>query len=374
VLLAEPTKWLMELDARGPSAAFPEYPWPAVALLDLPLRLGVPTVLHYYAIVVSFMLAVDAMFAWLLWRSAGSRMSRGLWLWLAVFPALGPLMVTRYDIVPAALAGSALLALAAARPATAGALASLGAGLKLWPAAGFAALLVPGERKSRASVLAGLFSLLVALALASAAAAGWSRLWSPFSLQGKRGLQLEAFGALPLLWARYLSVDGGWTVRQDEVVCKCHELYGPGVDVALQLTFPALLIAAAFVAILHLRALAAPAAARTAAVAALLTALSLVAWLVTARVFSPQYMIWLAAPLAVLGTLPGAPLARLDLAFVAAAALLTHLIYPLGYEAVLVERHPLQPIFLVIATLRDALVVALGMRLAMQTWRLTRRA
>src|SRR5260221_12216092 len=101
-------------------------------------------------------------------------------------------MGPRYDTGPAGLAGSALLPLAAARPTTAGPLASLGAGLKLWPAAGFAALLVPGERKSRAWVLAGLFSLLVALALASAAAAGWVRLWAPFSLQGKRGLQLTA--------------------------------------------------------------------------------------------------------------------------------------------------------------------------------------
>ena len=84
MLLADPTNWLIELDARGPASAFPEYPWPAVALLDLPLRLEVPTVLHYYAIIVCFMLAVDALFAWLLWRSAGARMSRGLWLWLAV--------------------------------------------------------------------------------------------------------------------------------------------------------------------------------------------------------------------------------------------------------------------------------------------------
>src|SRR5260221_10079648 len=179
------------------------------------------------------------MFAWLLWRGAGCRMSGGLWLWLAVFPALGPLMVTRYDIVPAALAGSALLALAGAGAATARAPATVGAGLKVWPAAGFAALVVPGERKSRAWVLAGLLSLLVALALASAAAAGWSRLWSPFSLQGKRGLQLEAFGALPLLWARYLSVDGGWTVRQGEGVCKCHELYRPRVHWALPAPVPA---------------------------------------------------------------------------------------------------------------------------------------
>src|SRR5207244_10732429 len=99
---------------------------------------------------------------------------------------------------------------------------------------------------------------------------------------------------------------------------------------------------------------------------------SRVAGLLATRVYSPQPRLRLAPPLAVLGTLPGAPLARLDLALVAAAALFTHLIYPLGYEAVLVERHPLQAIFLVIATLRDALLVALGVRLAMQTWRLTR--
>jgi hypothetical protein len=371
VLLADPRKWLIDLDAHGHARAFPEYPWPAVALLDLPLRLGVPTALHYYAAVVLFMLAIDAVFAWFLWRAGGSRMNRGLWLWLAMFPALGPLVVTRYDILPAALAGGALLALAAARPATAGALASLGAGFKIWPAVGFAALLVPGERKSRARVLVGICSVLVALALASAAAAGWSRLWSPFTLQGQRGLQLEAFGALPLLWARYFNPDGGWAVRQENVLCKCHELYGPGVDVALQLAFPALLIAAVLVTVLYTRAFHAPAAARTSAVAALLTTVSLVAWLVTARVFSPQYMIWLAAPLAALGTLPGTPLARRDVALFVTAAVLTHLIYPLGYEAAVIERHPLQGIFLVIVTLRDALIVWLGARLALQAWRLT---
>jgi hypothetical protein len=371
VLLFELRKWLIELDAQGSAIAFPEYPWPAVALLELPLRLDVPTAVHYYVSIILFVLAIDALFAWLLWRSAGGRMSRGLALWLALFPALGPLMVTRYDILPAVLAGSALLALAAARPATAGVLASLGAGFKIWPALGFAALLVPGEAKSRARLLAGIGITLLALVLASWAAAGWGRLWSPFSLQGKRGLQLEAFAALPFLWARYLNPDGGWTVRREDVLCKCHELYGPGVDVALQLTFPALLVAAALAAVLYVRAFRAPAAARTSAVVALLTAVSLIAWLVTARVFSPQYMIWLAAPLAVLGTLPGTPLARRDVALFVAAAILTHLIYPLGYEAAIIDRHPLQALFLVIATLRDALIVWLGARLALQTWRLT---
>lgn len=372
VLLLEPRRWLIELDAFGPQNALVEYPWPAAALADLPLRLGIPTAMHYYASVALFMLAVDALFAWLLWRAAGRRASRGLWLWLLVFPALGPVAVTRFDMVPAVLAGAALLALASARPATAGVLASLGAGYKLWPAVGFAALLVPGTGAARARVLAGIGASLAGLALATVMAAGWTRLWSPLALQVERGLQLEAFGALPLLWARYLDGGARWAVRYQDI-CNCQELFGPGVALALALALPAMLIAAALVVALHVRAFAAPAVARSAALAALITVLSLLAWLLTARVFSPQYMLWLAAPLAVLGVLPGATLERLDIALFIGATALTHLVYPLGYEAVLVERHPLQLGFLLVITLRDALIVALGARLAMQAWRLTRR-
>ncbi len=53
------------------------------------------------------------------------------WLWFV--PAIGPMAYFRFDLVPAMLAGAAVLA-AARRPAWSGALTAIGARLKLWPA------------------------------------------------------------------------------------------------------------------------------------------------------------------------------------------------------------------------------------------------
>src|SRR5262245_56090258 len=199
-LFNDPAQWLIELDRLGPQRAFPEYPWPAVALLYLPMWLGIPTILHYYACVVLFLLAADALLAWLLWRTGGRRASEGLLLWLAAFPALGPLMLTRFDLLPAALAACALLALQGGRPAAAGVCAALGGGIKLWPAFAVPALLVPGDSAARTRLLGGLIGAGLVLALATAAAAGLARVWSPLASQLGRGLQFESLAGLPLMW------------------------------------------------------------------------------------------------------------------------------------------------------------------------------
>ncbi|HEX7052595.1 MAG TPA: glycosyltransferase 87 family protein [Burkholderiales bacterium] len=366
VVLMDPRNWLVELDGRGVRFAMPEYPWPAVLLLDLPLRLGVPTILHYFAVVVVFLLAVDAALAVLLWRAAGRRPSAGLWLWLLAVPALGPLVFARFDLLPAVLAVAALLAVPT-RPSAAGALAALGTSLKLWPALVLPALFVARERAARPALVAGFAFCLAAAAIVTAVAAGWPRLGSPFAALGMRGLHLEAFAALPLAWARYLDGGARWLVRFSEA-CHCHEIVGPGVALAVAAGRAALLAATAFVAALYWRALRAGGA-REPGAAAVLVAASLLAWMVGAKVLSPQYLLWLAAPLAAAGALSAAALSRLEVALLVAAAALTHLVYPLGYEALVVQSHPLQGPLLVVLTLRDALLLALGARLAHRAWR-----
>ena len=368
-VLADPMKWLIELDQVGPARALPEYPWPSVALMHLPMRLGIPTIVHYYAVVIAFMLVVDAVVAWLLWRSAGSRMGPGLIVWLLYAPALGPLVFTRFDVVPAALVAAALLGLSAGRAASSGALAGLGAGFKLWPAAAFPALLVPLEWRTRLHALAGIACAGLALGVATAAAAGWGRLWSPLISQAQRGLQLEAFAALPLLWARYFDASGGWSVRYAE--CKCHEIFGPGVPAAIQSGTYALLLGSIAVLALHARAFTAPPERRTAAVSAILAALVVIAWLIGGRVFSPQYLIWLAAPMAVLGALPGRPLPTADVALIVLIALLTHVVFPYGYESLVNEPDRRQALVLAAMTIRDVLILILAVRLASQLWRAT---
>lgn len=370
VLLREPTKWLLDLDRLGPSVALPEYPWLAVQLMQLPLWLGIPTVLHYYGAVIAFLLAVDGAVTCMLWRASGGRSSRGLWLWLLFFPALGPLTVTRFDVVPAALAAAALLALSRARPGTAGTLAAVGAGLKVWPALGLPALLLPDVAGSRQRVLLGFGAVAAVLVVATAVAGGPGRIWSPLALQAERGLQIEAFAALPFLWLRLLSSHPAWVI-QGNPLCNCHELVGPGIGKAVAIAGFAAFAAAGGVLALYIRAFFADRQVRSASLAAVLTALMLIVWLVTARVFSPQYMIWLAAPMAVLGVLPENSLPRSELILYILACLLTHLDFPLNYEALLSERHVLQGLALAILTLRDMLIVVLGLLLALKAWRAT---
>ncbi len=360
VVLMDPRNWLVELDARGVASALPEYPWPAVLLLDLPLRLGVPTILHYFAVVVGLLLALDAIMVRMLWRAAERRLAPGVWLWLLAVPALGPLVLARFDLAPAALAAAALLSVRSA-PARAGTLVALGAGLKVWPAAMLPALLVPGERASRLRVLAGFVACGLALLVVTAVAAGWARVVSPLSALATRGLHLEAFAALPLLWARYLEGGSRWSVGFSDA-CHCHELLGPGTALAAGAGVILMLAGATLIVLLYVGAFARPPVSRRAAAGALLAALTMLVWILGARVFSPQYLLWLAAPLAVAGVLPEHTLQPLDIALFVAAALLTHLVYPLGYEALLVQGHFLQKEVLIALTVRDLLLVFVAIR------------
>jgi hypothetical protein len=321
--------------------------------------------LPYYLSLVALFVAVDAAFAWCLWRAGGSRMTRGMIVWLLAGPVLGPLVVTRLDSLAGELAALALLALSASRPAGAGTLIALGCGIKLFPAVGLPALLLPGDWRQRLVAIGGIAVTGIVLVAATVAAGGLERLWSPLAFQAQRGLQVEAFAALPFLWARHFS-PGNWESRLG--ACRCYELHGPGVEQALQLASAGLLIGLVGLAVLYVRAFKAPATARTAALAARLSVLALIVFIATNKVFSPQYMIWLAAPLAVLALLAEDGLPRADCALLIGACALTQVIFPLNYAAL---AHVEESRAWVLAALlaRDAAIVALGVRLAARIWR-----
>jgi hypothetical protein len=357
------------IEQAGSASAMPEYPWLAVALHELPLRLGVTSWPRYYAAMVTMFLLVDAAFLLCLWRAGARRPSSGFVTWLLVFPALGPLVVARFDIVAGALAAGALIALGAARPALAGALAAAGAGVKLWPALAVPALLVPGDWRQRRKVIFGLAAAALAIAAVTALASGAWRLWTPFLVQELRGLQLEAFAALPLLWARHFGRLGDSAVVYAQ--CRCYEIHGPAADAALSVASAAFWLAAAVLVVLHVRAWRAPPVARTSAAAAQLTALSVIAWTATSKVFSPQYLLWVAAPLAALGALRDAELRRVDIALLLAACALTQFLFPSRYN-LLIQGGDGAAIALAALTLRDILLVVLGVRLAARTWQITR--
>ena len=88
-----------------------------------------------------FMLALDAAFTFALYRTARpDRTTCAIDFWLLFVLLIGPLSYLRFDVLPAVLAGGALLA-ARRRPWVTGALTGLGAAIKLWPALLIAAFL-----------------------------------------------------------------------------------------------------------------------------------------------------------------------------------------------------------------------------------------
>jgi hypothetical protein len=114
-----------------------EYPTPVAWILWLPYGITGGTRLGYLIAFIAFMLALDAAFTWALWQAAGRRHDRAIDFWLLFVFLVGALSYLRFDVLPAVLAGGALLA-ARRRPWVTGALTGLGAAIKLWPA-----LLIP---------------------------------------------------------------------------------------------------------------------------------------------------------------------------------------------------------------------------------------
>ena len=158
-------------------------------------------------------------------RTGGRRHDRAIDFWLLFVFLIGPLSYLRFDLLPAVLAGGALLA-ARRRPWVAGALTGLGAAIKLWPA-----LLVgplsrptgpPGGRSRSASSRSG-----VGLAVLSLILGGWSRLISPLTWQSGRGLQIESIWATPLMVARAVR-PSSWLV--DISKYQAYEIFGSGVS------------------------------------------------------------------------------------------------------------------------------------------------
>ena len=102
------------------TAVLREYPAPALAVFVPPWWAALSNKVAYLVTFVLLMVAIDIAFTAGLWRASGRRPTPGVRVWLVLVPCLGPLTFTRFDLVSAALAGAALLALAARRPLGAG--------------------------------------------------------------------------------------------------------------------------------------------------------------------------------------------------------------------------------------------------------------
>ena len=345
-----------------------EYPTPVVWILWLPYGASLGNRVGYLVAFIIFMLALDALFTYALWRSAGRRHDTAIDFWLIFVPLIGPLSYLRFDMLPAVLAGGALLA-ARHKPWVTGALTGLGAAIKLWPA-----LLIGAFMSYRADRRpAGIAFVVVGfgLALISLIFGGWLRLISPLTWQSDRGLQIESIWATPLMLARAVKPDY-WTVDMSRY--QAYEIFGSGVEAWVMISNIATLLGLALIILLTIRAFRYDGSTPVAigfvivAIVAIMT--------ITNKTLSPQYLLWLGGPMAALlafrpQALPGEqPAINRMAGQLLILALLTQLVYPLLYDGYLgLQGHVMIIVASIVAAIRNLALVAFTVEACWLAWR-----
>jgi uncharacterized membrane protein len=271
--------------------------------------------------------------------------------------ALGPVTLTRFDLLPAALAVCALAAIVHDRARLGLALLGAGTVVKLFPAVLLPLAVAHVWRRRGARVAleaAAAFAGVIALVIVPFAALAPHALLATIEDQARRPLQIESLGAAGIVAAHHVA---GTAVQMDSsfgsqnLVGGAARTFG-GLQSGLQ--------AAALVA-LWIWFAARPRSNRELVAAAAGAVAVLVAF---GKVLSPQFLIWL---------IPLVPLVRgrrglVASALLLAALVLTQLWFPQRYWDYALRFAPAES-WLVLA--RDLVLVALAVVLAV---RLTRRA
>lgn len=301
---------------------YPPAAGPLLGMLGPLLARGVPGVAAFQLL----MLLADAFLLALL-IGTGRRRRSGwdgmlpAWLWVIAVPLLGPIVFGRFDLVPAVLAAAGVLALSAApRPGLAGVLLGVGALVKVWPA--FAALAAPRRVFPRT---------LVSLIITGAAgtlllAVGYGGIGGFLGNQAARGLQVESVAALPYLLARAAGADIEFPYRYGAL-----EVAASGTDVAAVLA--TLVLLGGLGVLLLARVTGRLEDVPPGDIALTATLLSILG----SRVFSPQFMVWVLALIAVAAVDPRTRLAG-PMVLLAGCALATQLVYPWLYGPLLEGR------------------------------------
>ncbi|WTN39858.1 DUF2029 domain-containing protein [Streptomyces sp. NBC_00631] len=274
------------------------------------------------------------------------RTLRGALVWVLGVPLLGPTVYSRYDLMVTAVAVAALLA-GARHPRIMGALAGLGAMVKVWPA-----LLLVGAVRRRAwgaaAVTAGAVGALFAVAMPGA--------FAFLTFQRDRGTEVESLGALVLHIARHFGWHGEVLLNYGSI-----EFLGPHVQAVS--TAALLLTALAFGWLLLWRLSAVRFRSHTLADAAFTAVLM---FTITSRVISPQYMVWLVGLAAVCLCFRAGRM-TLPAVLVLLATFVTVLEFPVGFSHVVVSDW----YGITLLVLRNGLLLAATATAARVLWRST---
>ena len=337
-----------------------EYPLPVMLVLLPPFFVAGLNPIAFSILFVVAMLAVDAAFTALLWRVDGRRRGEAVNFWLWFVPCVGPLAYFRFDVLPAALVGAAVLA-ALRRPALCAALTATGAALKLWPAIMLPIFLL--RRTDRRVVLVSFAVTGAIYAAASIALGGVDRTLSPLRWQSGRGLQIEAVAATPLMVVRAFA-PSHWNLSVSKY--KAWEIFGPSVPLYETIATISSGLGVMLLVLLWRRARAAVVPSVT-TLGWMLLATALIVT-ITNKTLSPQYILWLGGPLAgLLCRDPGDPAVRRAAGLVLVVSLLTQLTFPILYDELTHTSWTAIPATLVLAV-RNVLLVYLTWWACRQVW------
>jgi uncharacterized membrane protein len=285
-------------------------------------------------------------------RLAGDRRAGLTVAWLlALTPVvIGASVRTHFDALPIALALGGLLALARERPGLGFALLGLGTMTKLFPGllAVVAVVWLVGRGERRAALRgAAIFAAVVVLVSLPLSGAGYV---DSFTFHLERPVQIESTPAT-VLFALGGSQVTGTNLRPDRF--KSNGLDGGRAQLVAALFAAALVLALVTVVALAGRG-------RDVRHLVLTGFAALLAFVALGKVFSPQYVIWL-APFAALAWVWGQ---RAVAALTAAAIVLTHVEFPSRYFDLINVR---TNVILVVAARNALLLVALGLLVAALT-------
>ncbi|MEA9985229.1 glycosyltransferase 87 family protein [Subtercola sp. RTI3] len=269
------------------------------------------------------------------------------WWWLAFLLLLGPVALGRIDSFTVALVIVGLL-FAIRRPAAAGLMLALATWVKVWPVALVVAVIIAARRRVTVAVAAAVTA--VAVAIVGLLLGAGANLFSFVTQQTSRGLQVEAPVSIPWMWMAYFKVPGSRVYYDQNILT--FQVKGSGGTVADFLTTPLLAVAVLVVLLLGVFVVRSGAS-----VTQVLPALSLalvMALIVFNKVGSPQFMLWITAPV-ILGLIWQGRAFKTFAIIAAVLAALTQLMYPYLYDWLL----SLDPLMLLVLTARNGLEVVL---------------
>lgn len=252
-------------------------------------------------------------------RMRTPRRFQGAWLWAFAGLIIGPVLLGRFDVFVAMIAVVIVIFLGRAKTSRrsgiwAGIFTSIGILLKVWPGL----LLIAAPRKAMARIITAALGTTVLIMAAILPLTGGSMSFLKF--QGARGLQLESVGSIPYLIGGMFGLPFKVAYRYG-----CDEIRGPLVEqVGMALTLGGLVVLAALF-LMRIMGRLDHAPIRDLALVAVLISV------VTSRVYSPQYNVWLLALGALCLADPRSTMRKV-VKLVIAASILATIIYPWLYD------------------------------------------